>query len=443
MNDKPVVAIVGRPNVGKSTLFNRLVGGRVAIVQPEPGVTRDRIYREAEWNGQRFILADTGGVVEEAADTIEAGVRKQVARAIEEADLVLFVVDALTGVVSEDKAVADILRRSQKTVLLVVNKVDRFDPPPALGEFYALGMGDPLPVSAAQGLNTGDLLDAVVARLPLRKAGRKEEGEALRVAVVGRPNVGKSSLVNAILGEERVLVSETPGTTRDTVDTPFERGGRRYVLVDTAGIRRKSRVEMPVERYSIIRAQKALARAEVAVLVLDATAGVTAQDKRIAGMVEEAGRAVVIAVNKWDLVPREQKNTGKYREAVTAALDFVGYAPVVFTVATAGRGVGELLEAVDRAAANARRRVPAAELNALLAEAVLRNPPPPVRGKRLKIYAAKQVAENPPVFLLHVNGPELIYFSYRRYLENQLRAAYDFTGTPIRFKLRRKRKDST
>lgn len=433
-----MVAIVGRPNVGKSTLFNRIVGGRTAIVQPEPGVTRDRLYREAEWCGRRFVVVDTGGVVEEAKGAIETAVRRQVKLALQEADLILFVVDAISGVLPEDKAVAEILRREGKPVILVANKVDNFDSPPALGELYALGMGEPFAVSAAQGLNTGDLLDLVVANLTERSA-REEEDEVLRVAVVGRPNVGKSSLVNALLGEDRVIVSEIPGTTRDAVDTLFEKGGRRYLLIDTAGIRRKSRIDVPVERYSIIRAQKAIERAEVAVLVLDAVEGVTAQDKRIAGMAEDSGRAVVIAVNKWDLVPAERKNTARYREAVTNALDFIAYAPVVFTVATTGQGVTRLLQAVEEAAANASRRIPTGELNALMGEVILRNPPPQSKGNRLKVFYGTQVGENPPVFLLYVNDPGLMHFSYRRYLENQLRAAYDFTGTPIRFAVKRRR----
>ncbi|MEW6172435.1 MAG: ribosome biogenesis GTPase Der [Bacillota bacterium] len=438
MDGKPVVAVVGRPNVGKSTLFNRLVGGRVAIVQPEPGVTRDRIHREAEWNGRRFVLVDTGGVADQTTDVIQTAVRRQVQQALQEADLVLFIVDAQSGVLPEDEAVADILRRAGKPVLLAVNKVDRFDPPPALGDYYRLGMGDPIPVSATQGLNTGDLLDELVANLP-EKAPSGEEG-AVHVAITGRPNVGKSSLINAILGEERVIVTDVPGTTRDAVDTPFKLGESKYILIDTAGIRRKSKIDLPVERYSVMRAHKSIERAEVAVIVIDAVEGVTAQDKRIAGMAEELGRAVVIAVNKWDLVPEESKNKAVYRETLKEELDFIAFAPVVFTTATTGQGVSQLFEAINKAFTNAHRRIPSNELNALLEEALLRNPPPPVKRKRLDVVYATQVGKNPPVFLLYVNDPGLVHFSYRRYLENQVRAAYDFTGTPVRFAFKRRKK---
>lgn len=438
MGGKPVVAIVGRPNVGKSTLFNRLIGGRIAIVEPEPGVTRDRLYREAEWNGRSFLLVDTGGLVGYDADRMQTAVRRQVEQALKEADVVLFVVDATAGVLPEDNRVADVLRRAGKPVILVVNKVDSFDPPPVFGDYWALGMGEPVPVSAAQGLNTGDLLDAVVDLLPERTA--RHDDNVVRVAIAGRPNVGKSSLVNAILGEERVIVSEVPGTTRDAVDIAFSREGKTYILIDTAGIRRKSRVELPVERYSVLRAQKSVARAEVAVLVLDAQDGISAQDKRIAGRIEELGKAIVIAVNKWDLVPADQKDTGRYRENLKRELDFISYAPAVFTVAVKQQGITRLLEAVDKVIVNARRRVPSPELNSLLVEAFLRNPPPPVKGRRLELEFGTQVGENPPIFLLYVNDPSLMHFSYRRYLENQLRLAYDFSGTPVRFVLKRKRK---
>ncbi len=440
MQDKPVVAIVGRPNVGKSTLFNRLLGRRVAIVEPEPGVTRDRLYQEADWNGRSFILVDTGGLVDKDADDMQVAIRGQVGQALLEADVILFVVDAMAGISPEDRTVAEALRRSGKPVVLAVNKVDRFDPPPVLSDFYTLGIGEPVPVSASQGLNTGDLLDALLELLPHKKPSKEER--ALRVAIIGRPNVGKSSLVNAILGEERAIVSQVPGTTRDAVDTYFRHEGRNYVLIDTAGIRRKSRVDLPVERYSVLRAQKSITRAEVAVLVLDAAEGVTAQDKRIAGMAEESGRAVVIAVNKWDLVSPERKDAGRYRDYLKQELSFIAYAPMVFTTAVLRQGVNRLLGAIDQVIANACRRVPSSELNSLLEEAMLRNPPPPVKGRRLEIDFAAQVAENPPVFLLYVNSPSILHFSYRRYLENQLRAAYDFTGTPVRFALKKKRKNS-
>ncbi|MEW6183657.1 MAG: ribosome biogenesis GTPase Der [Bacillota bacterium] len=438
MDGRAVVAVIGRPNVGKSTLFNRLVGGRVAIVQPEPGVTRDRIYREAEWNGRLFVLVDTGGVADQATDVMQTAIRRQVQQALQEADVVLFMVDAQSGVLPEDEAVADILRRSGKPVLLVVNKVDRFDQPPAMGDYYRLGMGEPIPVSATQGLNTGDLLDELVANLPMKSP--TAEKTAVHVAIIGRPNVGKSSLVNAILGEERVIVTDVPGTTRDSTDTPFKFGERNYILIDTAGIRRKGKIDLPVERYSVIRAQKSVARAEVAVIVIDAEEGVTAQDKRIAGMAEELGRAVVIAINKWDLVPEDKKDKALYRANLKEDLDFISYAPSVFTTATTGQGVVELFEAVNKAFINAHRRIPSNELNALLEEALLRNPPPPVKGKRLDVDYVTQVGENPPVFLFYVNNPGLVHFSYRRYLENQVRTAYNFTGTPVRFAFKRRRK---
>ncbi|MGO0122321.1 ribosome biogenesis GTPase Der [Desulfothermobacter acidiphilus] len=434
---KPVVVIVGRPNVGKSTLFNRLVGKGVAIVEAEPGVTRDRLYREVEWCGCEFVLVDTGGVVESPSDPLEAAIRRQVEQALAEADLVLLVLDYRAGITSEDREIAFLVRRIGKPVVLVVNKVDTFDPPPALSEFYALGLGaEPVPVSAAQGLNIGDLLDAIVAHFPSGAAVGAEE-EAVTVALVGRPNVGKSSLVNAILGEERVIVSEIPGTTRDAVDTPFTWKGRPYLLIDTAGLRRRSRIEAESERQSAWRARRALRRAHAAVLVLDAVEGVTLQDKRIAGLIEEAGRAVVVAVNKWDLVPPQQKDPSRYLAALRQELYFINYAPVVFTVATARRGVQQLLGEIERAVANTRRRVRDQELSEVLQEAQLRNPPPRLKDKRLRIYQAYQVAVGPLVFLLRVNDPELMTLHYRKYLENQLRAAFDFTGTPIRFVLRR------
>ena len=429
MNDKPVVAVVGRPNVGKSTLFNRLVGGRVAIVEPEPGVTRDRIYREAEWNGREFVLVDTGGVVEEAANTIEAAIKKQVAQAIEEANLVLFVVDALAGVLPEDRAVAGILRRSGKPVLLIANKVDRFDPPPALGEFYALGMGEPLPVSAAQGLNTGDLLDTIVASLPAKKAVKKE-GVALRVAVVGRPNAGKSSLVNAILGEERVIVSETPGTTRDAVDTPFERGERRYVLIDTAGIRRKGRTERGVEVLSVVMARKAIERAQVCLLVVDGSEGVTAQDAHVAGLIQEAGKGVVVVVNKADTLTREGKK--RLLEDVEFKLKFLKDTPCLFVSALTGAGVGKLLPQALKVGENFQRRIGTGELNRVLRAAWESHPPPGGKGPA-KLYYATQVGTAPPRFKLFTNLKGELHFSYLRFLENALRQAFPLAGVPVRF----------
>lgn len=435
---KPIVAIVGRPNVGKSTLFNRLVGGRVAIVEDQPGITRDRLYRDVEWGGRTFTLVDTGGLDFAEEDGLTPMVRKQVELAIEEADAILFLVDAREGLTVTDEAIASLLRRTRKPVILVANKLENYARVDhVLADFYRLGLGDPLPVSAIQGMNTGDLLDRLVSLLP---EGEKvlEEGEVVRIAVVGRPNVGKSSLVNAILGEERVIVSDVPGTTRDAIDTPFTRQGRRYVLVDTAGIRRKSRINMPVERYSVIRALRAIDRCDVALILLDAQEGVTEQDKKIAGYVHEQGKASILVVNKWDLVEKDTRTADRYAQEVHRALSFMTYAPVVFISALTGRRVPRVLEMVDVVAEQSSLRVPTPSLNSLIRDAVLHNPPPAEQKRRLKIYYAAQGGVKPPTFILFVNAPELMHFSYLRYLENQLRAAYGFVGTPLRFVLRQK-----
>jgi len=433
---KPVVAIVGRPNVGKSTLFNRILGQRTAVVHPQAGVTRDRLYRDTEWGGHHFTLVDTGGIESKTEEPMAARVAAQARQAIVEADLVLFLVDGRTGLLPEDYQVAEILRRSGKPVILVVNKVDDFAKPLPTAEFYALGLGEPVPISAAEGLNTGDLLDMVIARLPAVTA--VPEAEAVRIAVIGRPNVGKSSLVNALLGEERVIVSDLPGTTRDAIDTRFCRGGGEYVLIDTAGIRRKAKIRASIERYSVLRAAKAVQRADVALLVLDAAEGVTNQDQKIAGLAEEAGKAVIIAVNKWDLLTPDKVSVARYREGIRDELRFIGYAPVLFVSARTGQGLEKLLDTVDAVMAQYRRQIPTRSLNQIVHDALMVTPPPAQKGKRLKFLYGTQVATGPPTFLMFVNDPGLVSQGYRRYLENQLRQVYGLTGTPVRFVFRRR-----
>ncbi|MEW6423320.1 MAG: ribosome biogenesis GTPase Der [Bacillota bacterium] len=433
---RPVVAIVGRPNVGKSTLFNRLVGERVAIVEEKPGVTRDRLYKDVEWSGRVFTLVDTGGLDFQETNEISEKTRRQVELAIAEADVLLFLVDARAGLTPADEEIAQALRRSEKPVLLVANKAEKF-----AGEhfdFFRLGLGEPFPVSAALGLNTGDLLDKILHALPAPKE-EKDSEEAIRIAVVGRPNVGKSSLVNRILGFERVIVSARPGTTRDAVDTPFKHAGRRFLLVDTAGIRRKSKIDEATERYSVMRALKAIDVCDVALVMLDALEGVTEQDKRIAGYVHEKGKASILVVNKWDLLKKDARTADRYREAVYRELLFLDYAPVAFISALTGRGVPQLLNLATRAGEEFSRTVGTGPLNNLLAAAQLRFPPPAHKGKRLKIFYGTQVKSRPPTFGLFVNDPDLMHFSYLRYLENQLRQAYGFAGTPLRFVLRRRR----
>ncbi len=433
---KPIVAIVGRPNVGKSTLFNRLVGGRVAIVEERPGVTRDRLYKDVEWCGRVFTLVDTGGLDFQETDEISEKTRRQVELAIAEADVLLFVVDVRAGLASGDEEIARALRRSEKPVLLVANKAEKFS-----GEhydFFRLGLGEPIPVSAEQGLNTGDLLDKIIQALPEQEEETRLDG-LIRVAVVGRPNVGKSSLVNRILGAERVIVSEQPGTTRDAVDTLFEHGGRQFSLVDTAGIRRKSKINEATERYSVIRALRAIDVCDVSLVMLDALKGVTEQDKRIAGYVHEKGKASILVVNKWDLVKKDGRTADRYREEIYQELLFLTYAPVVFTSALTGKGVRQLLDLVTLVWEEFSRKIGTGSLNDLLFDLQFRFPPPAQKGKRLKIFYGTQIKSRPPTFVLFVNDPELMHFSYQRYLENRLREAYGFTGTPLRFHLRRRR----
>ncbi|MDK2926464.1 MAG: GTPase [Bacillota bacterium] len=437
---KPKVAIVGRPNVGKSTLFNRLLGRRLAIVKDEPGITRDRLHSTCEWAGREFILIDTGGLQPAASEGLAHAVEKQARLAIAEADLIVFLVDGKSGLTPADSEVADLLRRSNKPVLVAVNKVDNVKQEGRALEFYRLGLGDPFPLSALNGLNTGDLLDKIVALLP-DKGTAPQETEALRVAIIGRPNVGKSSLVNAILGAERVVVSPVPGTTRDAVDTPFSFQGQALVLVDTAGLRRGARVREATEHYSALRTRRAIADADIAVLVLDGPEGVREQDQRIAGYAHEAGRGLIVVVNKWDLMKLSPPALKEYTEVLRARLSFCLYAPLLFLSALTGRHVNRLLETILEVKTAQNHVLPSADLAALLADLLAFSPPPQVHGRSTRLHELKQTGIRPPRFALVAGDPEAVHFSYLRRVENRIREAYSYTGTPIQVvAVRRERK---
>jgi GTP-binding protein len=438
--DKPVVAIVGRENVGKSALFNRIVGSREAIVEDNPGVTRDRLYRETTWLNREFTLIDTGGIKFTSESGLITGlVREQAALAIEEARAIIFVVDYLSGLTPDDEDVAELLRKSQKPVLLAVNKVDNFDEDPDIYDFYRLGLGEPLPVSAAHGKNIGDLLEAL---LPLLDNAAAEEGERdrLALALIGRPNVGKSSITNRLLGQNRVIVSATPGTTRDAIDTALTSGGREYVIIDTAGMRKKGRINEPAEYYSFQRALRAIDRADVTLLVLDASCGVEEQDQRIAGYAREAGKGLLLLVNKWDLPQKDDKSMSRFERELKEAFPFAPYALSLFVSAKTGQRVDKILPLADFIAEQASRRVTTAQLNEVLREAVALNPPAAVKGRRLKILYGAQVGVKPPKIVIFLNEPELLHFSYARYLENKLREAFGFAGTPISLMWRKREK---
>lgn len=439
---KPIVAIVGRPNVGKSTLFNRLAGARVAIVEDTPGVTRDRLYFDVDWRGQYFTVVDTGGIIlEEKPDTILGQVRKQAQIAMDEASVVLFMVDGRAGLTSEDEALAALLRKTRKPVVLVVNKIEQFENNPAMYEFYGLGLGDPIPISAAHGMNTGDMLDAVAALFDERLE-EPYDPDVIKIAVVGRPNVGKSSLVNVILGEERSIVSAVPGTTRDATDSAFTHEGQRYVIIDTAGMRRRGRVEAGTERFSVIRSLRAVDRCDVALMMIDGGDGLIEQDKRVAGYVHEAGKGVVLVVNKWDLVEKDQNTMRKYEKELREGLNFMQYAPTLFISALTRQRVAKLPELVKFVSEQHSHRVATSVLNDVIRDAVQMNPTPADKGKRLKILYATQAGVKPPNFVLFVNEPKIMHFSYERYLENQIRKNFGFEGTPIRMTLRRKEEES-
>ena len=432
---KPIVAIVGRPNVGKSTLFNRIAEKRVSIVDDTPGVTRDRIYADAEWTGHEFALVDTGGIDFNEADELLPAMRNQAKLAMEEADVILFVVDGKVGITDVDQIIVSMLRTTKKPVVLAVNKVDNLKGVTDSYEFYGLGLGEPFAVSAVNALNLGDLLDAIVEALP-EEAPVEDEPDTIRVAVVGRPNVGKSSLLNALLGQERVVVSNIPGTTRDAVDTYFKQDGVTFIFVDTAGMRRRGRIDAALERYSVIRSLRAIDRADVVLMLIDAVDGVTEQDKKIAGYVHESGRASVLVVNKWDLLPKDGKTSLRYTETLRQELGFMQYAPVVFLSALTKQRVTRIPEVVKFVAEQHAMRVSTSLLNQVVRDAVGINPPPSDRGRKLKIFYATQAAVRPPTIVFFVNDQELTHFSYLRFLENKLREAFGFEGTPLKLVVR-------
>ncbi len=430
---KPVVAVVGRPNVGKSTFFNYLCGKRISIVEDTPGVTRDRIYAEAEWRNRKFTLIDTGGIEPYAEDKILQQMRRQAEVAVDMADAIVFMVDAKGGMTASDKEIAIMLRKSQKPVIIVANKVDRVGEPPAeMYEFYNLAMGDVMPVSSLHGLGMGDLLDEIFKYFPENTEDDYDE-DVIKVAVIGKPNSGKSSLINRVVGEERVIVSDIPGTTRDAIDTYIEIGEDKYVFIDTAGIRRQSRITENIEKYSALRSWAAIERADVCVIMIDAQDGVTEQDTKIAGYAHEQGKASVIVVNKWDLVEKETGTLEEYRKTVIEKLGFMQYAPVLFISVKTGQRVQKLLELVKFVNEQASLRISTGMLNDLLNEATAMVQPPSDKGKRLKLYYGTQSAVRPPTFVIFVNDMELFHYSYERYIENQLRRSYGFEGTPIRF----------
>ena len=434
----PLVAIVGRPNVGKSVLFNRIAGKRLSIVDDTPGVTRDRLYASSDWNGREFDLVDTGGIEPTVDSEILLFMREQALLAIDTADVIVFVTDITTGVTAADREVANLLLRSRKPVVLAVNKMDSTGPVnPDIYEFYSLGLGDPIALSAVHGHGTGDILDECVKHFP-PPDGESADDETISVAVIGKPNVGKSSLVNLILGEKRVIVSDVAGTTRDAVDSRFENETGKYVFIDTAGIRRKSKVEDKIEKYSVLRAQMAIDRAQVCLIMLDAREGVTEQDTKIAGLAHEAGKASIIVVNKWDLVEKDGKTMDKMRADVLRDLSFMPYAPVLFISAVTGQRVDRLFELINFVNEQSALRVTTGTLNNILSDAQARVQPPTDKGRRLKIYYMTQTGIRPPTFVCFCNSAELFHFSYQRYLENQIRSVFGLEGTPIRLLIRQK-----
>ncbi len=439
---KPIVAVVGRPNVGKSTLFNALAGEKIAIVKDTPGITRDRIYTDVTWLNYMFTLIDTGGIEPDSSDIILSQMREQAQIAIDTADVILFIVDVKQGLVDSDMKVADMLRKSRKPVLLIVNKVDDFNKfLMDTYEFYNLGIGDPVPISAANRLGIGDMLDKVVEHFDDSKSDEEEEDERPKIAIVGKPNVGKSSLINKLIGENRVIVSDIAGTTRDAIDTPVKYNGKEYVFIDTAGLRRKNKVKEDLEHYMIIRTVSAVERADVVVLVIDANEGVTEQDAKIAGIAHERGKGFIVAVNKWDLVEKNDKTMYRFTEKVRLTLSFMPYAEMLFISAKTGQRIGKLYETIDAVIENTTLRVATGVLNEIMSEAVAMQQPPSDKGKRLRLYYITQVSVKPPTFVIFVNDKELMHFSYTRYIENQIRNAFGFKGTPLKFIIRERNED--
>lgn len=433
---KPIVAVVGRPNVGKSTFFNKVVGRRVSIVEDTPGVTRDRIYAEAEWRNRHFALIDTGGIEPSSKDVILSQMREQAQIAMDTADVILFMVDGKDGLTTADHEVANMLMRTGKKVVLIVNKIDSPKSQDDIYDFYELGLGEPIPISAANMLNFGDVLDEVVEAFPDNEGDDDED--IIKIAVIGKPNVGKSSLINEFLGENRVIVSPIAGTTRDSIDTPFELDGKEYILIDTAGIRRKSKVNEDIERYSVIRAVAAIERCDVALLVIDAQEGITEQDKKIAGVAHEAGKGIIVVVNKWDLIEKETNTMNEFRKEIERELTFMSYAPSVFISVKEHQRIKRVIELADYVSEKRAMRVPTGQLNSLIADATMMKQPPSDKGKRLKIYYATQVGVKPPLFSFQINKRELMHFSYARYLENRIRESFGFEGTSIKFVFREK-----
>jgi len=435
---KPVVAIVGRPNVGKSTLFNKISGARISIVEDTPGVTRDRIFADCSWLSKNFILIDTGGIEPKTKDEILAKMRLQAELAIDMADVVIMMVNVADGVTANDLEIASMLQKSKKQTVLAVNKADSIgEPPMAFYEFYNLGLGDPIAISSTHGLGVGDLLDEVCAHFP-EGADTSEDVDEIKVAVIGKPNAGKSSLINALLGEERVIVSNVAGTTRDAIDSHFEKNGSKYLFIDTAGMRKRKKIDENIEHYSVVRALAAVDRSDVCVMMLDATEGVTEQDTKIAGYAHENGKACIIAVNKWDAVEKDTKTMNSFTMRVKEAFAFMSYAPVIFISAKTGQRLDKLLEEIKLANAEHKRRITTGMLNDILSDAVARQQPPSDKGKRLKLYYGTQASEEPPTFVLFCNSKDLFHYSYLRFIENQIRSAFGFSGTPIRFILREK-----